>query len=89
MINQGRFYPRFAEVVLLSAPLEVLIELVASRDTNPFGKTEQERDRIVADTSEVEPLLRTSASLEIDTRRPLADVVDQLAALASPPRSPR
>jgi shikimate kinase len=88
VINQGRIYPRFAEVVLLSVPLEVMIERVASPDTNPFGKTAQERDRIVADACEVEPLLRTSASLEIDTRRPLADVVDQLAALVGPPRSP-
>jgi dephospho-CoA kinase len=82
VINQGKFYSRFAEVVLLSAPLEVMLERIASRAHNPFGKTAQERDRIMADTSEVEPLLRASASLEIDTRRPLADVVDQLAALA-------
>jgi len=84
VINQSKFYPRFAEVVLLSAPLEVMLERIASRAHNPFGKTAQERDRIVADTHEVEPLLRTSASLEIDTRRPLADVVDQLAALTRP-----
>lgn len=87
VINQSKFYPRFAEVVLLSAPLEVMLERIASRAHNPFGKTAQERDRIVADTNEVEPLLRASASLEIDTRKPLADVVDQLAALTGPPWS--
>lgn len=84
--NQGKFYPRFDEVVLLSAPLEVMLERIANRDTNPFGKTAEESDRIVADTTEVEPLLRTSATVEIDTTRPLADVVDQLAALADPSR---
>lgn len=52
---------------------------------NPFGKTAQERDRIVADTAEVEPLLRSSATVEIDTRRPLAEVVDRLATLVGPP----
>ncbi len=30
--NQGTFYPRFDAVVLLSAPLDVILERVASRD---------------------------------------------------------
>jgi dephospho-CoA kinase len=85
--NQGAFYHRFDEVVLLSAPVAVLLDRIASRDTNPFGRTPEERDRIVADTAEVEPLLRSSATVEIDTRQPLADVVDQLAALAGAPPS--
>jgi dephospho-CoA kinase len=83
--NQARFYRRFDEIVLLSAPAEVMLERIAARDTNPFGKTAGERDRIVADTAEVEPLLRSSATVEIDTRKPLTEVVDQLAALAGPP----
>lgn len=87
--NQGRFYPRFDEVVLLSAPLAVMLDRIASRDTNPFGTTAEERDRIVADTAEVEPLLRSWATVEINTRKPLAEVVDQLAALAGPPPSRR
>ena len=85
--NQGTFYPRFDEVVLLTAPVAVLLDRVANRDTNPFGKTAEERDRIVADTIEIEPLLRSSATTEIDTRRPLAEVVGELAALAGPPPS--
>jgi shikimate kinase len=87
--NQGRFRPRFDEVVLLSAPLAVMLDRIANRDTNPFGKTADERERIVADTTEIEPLLRSSATIEIDTRKPLAEVVDQLAALAGPPPSCR
>jgi dephospho-CoA kinase len=86
--NQYRFRPRFAEVVLLSAPLEVMLRRIAGRDTNPFGKTREERERIVADTREVEPLLRSAATREIDTRRPLADVVNDLAALVGPPWAP-
>ncbi|WP_245950463.1 AAA family ATPase [Saccharothrix carnea] len=80
--NQGRFRHRFDEVVLLSAPLDVMLDRIAGRDTNPFGKTAAERARIVADKAEVEPLLRASATAEIDTRAPLAEVVDRLAALA-------
>ncbi len=83
--NQGRFYPRFDEVVLLSAPLAVMLDRIAERDTNPFGKAAAERERIVADTADVEPLLRSSATVEIDTREPVAEVVDRLAALAGPP----
>ncbi len=83
--NQRAFYPRFREIVLLSAPLAVMLERIAARGGNPFGKTAEERRRIVADTAAVEPLLRSSATVEIDTRAPLAEVVDRLAALAGPP----
>ncbi|HVV23290.1 MAG TPA: AAA family ATPase [Pseudonocardiaceae bacterium] len=83
--NQGRFRSRFTDVVLLSVPVAVLLHRIAHRDTNPFGKTAEERARIIADTAEIEPLLRASATVEIDARRPLVDVVDQLAALAGPP----
>lgn len=82
--NQGGFYPRFDEIVLLSAPVAVMLDRIANRDTNPFGKTAEERERIMADTTEIEPLLRSSATIEIDTRKPLTEVVDQLAALAGP-----
>ena len=80
--NQGKFYPRFDAVVLLSAPLEVILERVASRDSNPFGNTEAERDKIAQDLVAYEPLLRAGATAEIDTRRPLAEVVDELEAIA-------
>lgn len=82
--NQQVFYPRFDEIVLLSAPLEVLLDRVAYRAANPFGKSAEERGRIVADTTQVEPMLRAAATVEIDTRAPLSDVVDQLVALAGP-----
>ena len=82
--NQGRFRSRFDEVVLLSVPVDVMLDRLARRDSNPYGKTAAERDRILADTAVVEPLLRASATVVIDTRRPLADVVEQLVALAGP-----
>ncbi|MCC8242877.1 AAA family ATPase [Saccharothrix luteola] len=85
--NQSRFYSRFAHVVLLSAPLEVMFERIAGRSDNPFGKTDDQRARIAADTAEVEPLLRATATVEIDTRKPIVEVVDQLAALCGPPPS--
>ena len=49
------------------------------------GKTPEERARIIAGTAAAGPLLRSSATVVIDARRPLAEVVDQLAVLAGPP----
>src|SRR6185503_13846262 len=37
--NQGRFYPRFDAVVLLSAPVDVLLSRIETRTTNDYGKT--------------------------------------------------
>jgi broad-specificity NMP kinase len=34
--NLRRFYPRFDEIVLFSAPLKVMLERIANRDTNPL-----------------------------------------------------
>jgi dephospho-CoA kinase len=80
--NQGRFYDRFDAVVLLSVPVEVLLKRVGSRDTNTFGKGRAERERILRDVAEVEPLLRATATAELDTRRPLREVVDAIEQLA-------
>ena len=80
--NQGRFYPRFHAVVLLSAPLGVVLERIASRRTNDYGKTDSERALIVEDVTTVEPVLRTGATAEIDTRLPVAEVADRLESIA-------
>jgi dephospho-CoA kinase len=81
--NQGKFYERFDAIVLLSAPADVILERVAGREANDFGKTEPERARILGDLESVEPLLRSGATAEIDTRAPLGDVVDALERIAS------
>ena len=79
--NQGRFYARFDEVVLLSAPAEVLLRRIRTRATNCFGKTAEQRQTILRDLAEVEPLLRRTCTLEIDATRPLSEIVSQLAEL--------
>jgi broad-specificity NMP kinase len=81
--NQGRFYPRFAAVVLLSVAEPVLLDRVAARTTNDFGKAEGERARILSDLNEIEPLLRVGATAEIDARIPVAEVADRLEAIAA------
>src|SRR5579872_1633477 len=45
--NQGRYYPHFDAIVLLSAPVEVLLERIDGRTTNDYGKTAEERDLIL------------------------------------------
>ena len=83
--NQGRFYPQFDAVVLLSAPEEVLLRRLDARTTNEFGKTAEERERILSDIREVEPLLRASCTHEIDATRPVAEVVAELIAIGNEP----
>src|SRR6476660_2098445 len=63
--NQGRFYPRFDAVVLLSAPAEVLLHRIENRTTNDYGKTVEERDLILGHIAEVEPRLRASCTHEV------------------------
>src|SRR6185312_15184571 len=63
--NQGRFYPQFDAVVLLSAPAEVLLRRIATRTTNDYGKSRDERGLILRHLAEVEPLLRATCTHEV------------------------
>jgi SAM-dependent methyltransferase/shikimate kinase len=81
MSNQGKFYDRFDAVVLLSAPAEVILDRLATRTTNDYGKGPGERDRILADLELIEPRLRATCTHEIDASRPLEDVVAALVAI--------
>jgi len=81
MSNQGKFYDRFDAIVLLSAPLEVILDRVEKRTTNDYGKGPGERDLILSDFGSVEPMLRATCTHEIDASRPLDDVVDALIAI--------
>lgn len=83
--NQGRFYDRFDAVVLLTAPTDVVLDRIGRRTNNPFGKSAEQRAQILADIAEVEPLLRQAATHEIDTTRPLSEVVDILVGIAAGP----
>ncbi len=83
--NQSKFYDRFNAVVLLSAPADVILERVARRTTNNYGKTPLERAMILDDLASVEPLLREGCTHELDASRPLDEVVADLIAIASRP----
>ena len=79
--NQGRFYLRFDAIVLLSAPADVLLRRIESRTTNAYGKSVDERERIVSDITDVEPLLRATCTHELDATRSVAAVVAELITI--------
>ncbi|MHA7290644.1 AAA family ATPase [Arthrobacter sp. MDT3-24] len=83
--NQGRFYHRFVAVVLLSAPVEVLIDRVSARTNNPYGNSEADQAAIRQYVLDVEPLLRNGATLELDGCRPIPELADAVENLITAP----
>lgn len=79
--NQGRFLDRFEHIVLLSAPVDVLITRVRTRTNNPYGRATAEQDEIRRYTRDIEPLLRRTATVELDGRLPVTDLADAVEAL--------
>jgi thymidylate kinase len=73
--NQGKFRPQFDHVILLDAPTEVVLERLSTRTTNVWGKKPEELAIELKNREWVLPLLRNGATVEIDTSRPLHDVV--------------
>ncbi len=80
--NQGMFSDRFDAIILLSAPLDVMLDRVRRRTTNPFGRSESEQAAIARDHEAVEPMLRAAASHEIATTGSLDDVVAEVERIA-------
>jgi dephospho-CoA kinase len=79
--NQGRLYPQFDAIVLLSAPAEVLLHRLERRTTNQYGKSAEERALILRQIDEVEPLLRATCTHELDATQPVERVVARLAEI--------
>jgi RNase adaptor protein for sRNA GlmZ degradation len=79
--NQGMVYDRFDAVVLLSAPVEVILDRVATR-LNPFGSTAEDRTKIANDLAAFEPVLPAGADSEIVTTAPVLEVVTALEQVA-------
>jgi dephospho-CoA kinase len=80
--NMGKFLPQFDHVVLLSAPAEVIVERLATRTTNAYGKRPEEVARTLELIETIEPRLRRVAGHEIDASAPLDEVVAALLQIA-------
>jgi shikimate kinase len=76
--NQGKFYPLFDHIILLTAPAPIIVERLAKRATNPYGKRPEELARVLHLIQTIEPLLRRSAGHIIDTSVPLDQVVAEV-----------
>jgi dephospho-CoA kinase len=85
---QVLFYPDFDHIVLLSAPRDVMVERLAARNNNPFGKKPDELAKVLADLETYEPLIRRSATHEIDTSQPLDRDIDEILSLVEEPPAP-
>jgi shikimate kinase len=81
--NMGQFFSLIDIVILLSVPVATLMERLAARPRGSYGHTADERAKVADLTSTIEPLLRTSAHFEIDTRRPIHATVDEVLRLAA------
>ena len=79
--NQGKFYAQFDHIVLLIAPVPLLMERLATRTTNPYGKHPDELARILEDVRTIEPLLRRTASAEVDTSAPVERVIETILSI--------
>jgi dephospho-CoA kinase len=79
--NQVTFHDRFDHIVLLSAPVETLVERLAARTDNPYGRSPEELSRVLDDVRAVEPLLRRVARHEVRTTVPLDQVVTTVLRL--------
>jgi cytidylate kinase len=63
-----------------------MLERVSSRTTNDYGKTAAEREEIRSNRELVEPLLRASADVVIDTSLSTVDeIVERLIAMVPSP----
>lgn len=82
--NQGRFYPSLDAVVLLSAPEHVVAKRLETRRSNDYGKDAGEAERVLELIREVEPILREGATHEIDTSKPLEDVLEAVLRVVDP-----
>jgi broad-specificity NMP kinase len=80
--NQVKFYDRFDAIVLLSAPAEVILDRIARRATNNYGKVPAEKELILHHLAAVEPMLRAGCTHELDASRPLDEIVADLVAIS-------
>jgi dephospho-CoA kinase len=79
--NQARFHPQFDHIILLSAPVPILMQRLATRTSNPFGKAPAELRQVLDDVAATEPRLRRIADHEVVTTAPLPEIVTTILKL--------
>ena len=67
--------------VYLHAPLDVLLQRLTSRTNNPYGSDPAHREEVARYVRDVEPLIRRSATCELDGTLPVQELADAVEAL--------
>lgn len=78
--NMGKLFDVIDMIILLSAPLRTVMDRLGERSGVGYGQTAEEQHKVAELIEKVEPLLRQSAHIEIDTRQPVTQTVDQILA---------
>jgi shikimate kinase len=79
--NMAKFYSQFDHIILLTAPAALIVDRLATRTNNPYGKRPEEVARVLALLQTIEPRLRRVAGHEVDTSAPLHQVVAKVLQL--------
>lgn len=79
--NMHRLYPLIDRIFLLSTSIDTIMARLEKRSADGYGHTPEERARIAALITTIEPLLRAAAHYEIDTSEPAARTADQILRL--------
>lgn len=74
--------------VLLTASADVIAERLRTRTTNPYGGSPRQLAQVLDDLAGIEPLLRRSADLIVDTARPASTVADLILGHLRVPSDP-
>jgi shikimate kinase len=79
--NMVKFYSQFDHIVLLTAPAALIVDRLATRTSNPYGKRLEEVARVLGLLQTIEPALRIVAGHEVNTSVPLNQVVAKVLQL--------
>jgi shikimate kinase len=79
--NMVKFYAQFDHIVLLTAPAALIVDRLATRTNNPYGKRPEEAARVLNLMQTIEPALQKVAEHEVDTSVSLNQVVVKLLQL--------
>jgi shikimate kinase len=79
--NMVKFYSQFDHIILLTAPADLIVDRLATRINNSYGKSPEELARVLALLQIIEPKLRRVAGHDVDTSAALYQVVAKVLQL--------
>jgi broad-specificity NMP kinase len=80
--NMSRLLPLIDLVILLSAPVDTIMERLERRSIDGYGHTEEQREKVARLIATIEPSLRRIADREIDTTRSVQATADEVLEIS-------